>query len=96
MDMRKSFSGLSGAVRAILKEDPLSGHAFLFFNRRRDYLKTLWWDRNGYCIYAKRLSRGTFSSVKKNSLTLAELSQLVDGVELQKVIRRKLYDYVSE
>ena len=57
VDMRKSFSGLSGVVRQLLRKDPLSGHAFLFLNRRRNYVKVLWWDETGYCIYGKRLAR---------------------------------------
>ena len=91
--MRQSFLGLSGAVRSILKHDPLSGHAFLFFNRRRTYLKILWWDVSGYCIVAKRLARGTFGAVGKESLTVGELQQVLDGVELQKVTRRRRYEY---
>jgi transposase len=93
MDMRKSFAGLSGAVRGILKADPLSGHVFLFFNRRRNYLKLLWWDVNGYCIVAKRLVRGTFGAVTKEALTLGELQQVLEGVELQKIARREHYEY---
>ena len=93
VDMRKSFSGLSGLVRGVLKEDPLSGHAFLFFNRPRTYLKILWWDVSGYCIVAKRLARGTFGAVAKESLTVGELQQVLAGVELQKVTRRRQYEY---
>ena len=93
-DMRKSFPGLSGAVRGILKEDPLSGHAFLFFNRRRTYVKILWWDRSGYCIVAKRLVRGTFGAVNKKELNMAELGQVLEGMELQNVHRRKRYEYI--
>jgi len=93
VDLRKSFSGLSGAVRMLLREDPLSGHAFLFFNRRRTYLKVLWWDRTGYCIVAKQLVRGTFGKIDQVTLTMAELSQVLAGIELQKISHRKLYQY---
>ena len=59
-DMRRGFPGLSGEVQATLEEDPLSGHLFLFRNRRRDRIKILFWDGDGYVIYYKLLSRGSF------------------------------------
>jgi len=60
VDMRKSFDGLLGLVRGELKEDPLSGSLFVFVNRRGNYLKAIYWDRTGYCLFAKRLLRGKF------------------------------------
>lgn len=51
VDMRRSYDGLSGCVEQLLHADPLSGHLFVFFNRRRTQVKILVWDRNGYCIY---------------------------------------------
>ena len=59
-DMRKSFSGLAGAVESLIQEDPLSGHLFAFCNRRRNMIKVLQWDGSGLCLYAKRLEKGTF------------------------------------
>ena len=59
-DMRKSFDSLSALVKHRVQEDPLSGQIFLFINRRRTYLKALYFDRTGYCIWAKRLERGQF------------------------------------
>lgn len=59
-DLRRSFDGLAGMVAGVLSEDPLSGHLFVFRNRRADLIKILYWDRSGYCIWAKRLERGTF------------------------------------
>ena len=59
-DMRRGFNGLSAEVTQILKEDPHSGHLFLFRNRRRDRLKVLLWDNDGWVIYYNRLERGTF------------------------------------
>ncbi len=94
VDMRKSFSGLSGVVRSILNEDPLSGHAFLFLNRRRTYVKVLWWDETGYCIMSKKLIRGTFGNVGKSMLTMSELSHVLDGIEFQNVRGRKRYHYI--
>ena len=57
-DMRKSFDGLSVLVKDKLQEDPASGHLFVFTNRKRTYLKVLYFDRHGYCVWAKRLEQG--------------------------------------
>ena len=62
-DMRKGFDGLQGLVREFLEQDPLSGHLFLFLNRRRDRIKLLWWDRDGLVIWYKRLEAGTFQQL---------------------------------
>ena len=58
-DMRKSFDGLSALVRTKLLEDPLSGQLFVFINRRATQLKVLYYDRGGYCVWAKRLEQGS-------------------------------------
>lgn len=60
IDMRKSFDGLVGVVREHVGADPLSGTFYVFLNRSGNYLKGIYWDRTGYCMYAKRLSRGRF------------------------------------
>lgn len=59
-DMRRGFNGLQGQITSVLEQDPLSGHLFLFFNRRRDRLKILYWDQDGLAIWYKRLESGTF------------------------------------
>jgi transposase len=93
VDMRKSFDGLSGAARTVVGGDPLSGHLFVFFNRTRTIVKVLFWDRSGYCVFAKRLERGTFhlpDAAGKASVELeaAELSLILEGIDLRGARRR--------
>lgn len=94
IDMRKSFCGLSQLVRSVLSQDPLSGHVFLFFNLRRNYMKMLWWDRSGYCIVSKKLTKGTFGSMSKEILTTAEVAQLLEGIELPREKKSRHYEYL--
>ena len=83
-DMRCSYDGLSGRVRNHLQGDPLSGQLFVFINRRRTQLKILFFDRTGYCIWAKRLERGQFhvpaSADLKQPMHLMALRLLIDGL----------------
>jgi transposase len=58
--MRNSFAGLVGLVKSTLVEDPLCGTLYLFTNRRRTLVKGVFWDRTGFCLFAKRLERGHF------------------------------------
>ena len=94
-DMRKGFNGLSGLVRAHLNHDLLSGDVFLFLNRRRDRIKLLVWDRNGFVVWYKVLEQGTFElpDAKKDSLELSwtDLQLLLEGIEMSSVKRRKRY-----
>ena len=92
-DMRKSFDGLANETRHILERDPLSGHLFVFLNRRRTMVKVLYWDRDGYCVVAKRLERGTFSVPRDRDggtteLSAAELGMLLEGLDLDAIRRR--------
>ena len=84
-DMRCAFDGLSSRVRNHLADDPLSGHLFVFVNRRRSQLKILFFDRTGYCIWAKRLERGQFhvpSSLElKQPMTLMALRLFIEGMQ---------------
>jgi transposase len=102
-DMRKSFDGLTGLVQECFGQDPLSGHLFLFLNRRRDRVKILFWDRDGLVIWYKRLEAGTFqqlvlpSSADRSTgqagieLTATELALLLTGIDLTTARRRKRY-----
>ena len=97
-DMRRGFDGLSGLVQQSLQQDPLSGHLFLFRNRRRDRIKILFWDGDGYALFYKRLARGTFEipapadpQSPAVEIRASELSMLLDGIELQGRRRRWRY-----
>lgn len=85
VDMRKAFDGLLGMVKGVLAEDPLSGSVFVFVNRRKTYLKAIYWDRTGFCLFAKRLERGRFRFPQDGStheLTAQVFQLLLDGIEL--------------
>jgi transposase len=83
--MRKSFDGLIGLVQGTLREDPLSGSLFVFFNRRRNYLKLVYWDRTGFSLFAKRLERGRFAlpgESDKQELSARAFELILDGIVL--------------
>jgi transposase len=61
IDMRLGFDGLAGLVKSYFSMNPTSGYWFVFFSRRRDRMKLLFWDREGFVLYYKRLERGTFA-----------------------------------
>lgn len=96
-DLRKSFDSLAELVRQRLEADPLSGHVFVFRNRRSDRVKLLYWDEDGYVIVYKRLEVGTFAfpaageQTARVTLRAAELAMLLDGVDWQNVRRRRRY-----
>ena len=87
VDLRGSFNRLYGLVTERLKQDPLSGHLFVFTNRRRNRLKVLYWDGSGLWVCAKRLERGRFTwpSSEEVSVSLRgeEFSMLVHGLEVR-------------
>jgi transposase len=87
-NLRKSFEGLSNEVRAVLASDPISGHVFLFLNRRRTQVKLLLWTRGGFTILHKRLERGQFTfparvtaSAARVEIEAHELAMLLEGLE---------------
>jgi len=84
VDLRRSFDGLSAAARDVLGADPRGGALFLFFNRSRDRVKILWYDRSGICLLYKRLDRGTFRI--PSALSATDRSVRIDAVELAKLL----------
>ena len=89
MNLRKSFEGLSNEIRHALGYDPLSGHVFVFLNRRRNQVKLIVWTRGGFTIVHKRLERGTFTfptrvteGAKSVAIDVHELAMLLEGIEL--------------
>ena len=94
-DMRKAIDGLAALTKSFLKRDPCSGHLFVFCNRRSDRVKILYWDRDGWAIWYKRLEAGTFqfpfSETGRKEVAAWELAVLLEGIDLKKGKRRKRY-----
>ena len=96
-DMRRSFDGLHGLVRDHLQLDAFAGHLYLFTNRRKDRLKILYWDRDGFAIWAKRLETGCYAipageaGAQRCEITCEELGALLSGIDLSAAVRRKRY-----
>ena len=86
-DLRKSINGLALLVEAQLERDPLSGHLFVFCNRRRTMVKVLYWDRNGFCLWQKRLEKDRFRWPDRREDILEvgsrELMWLLAGLEVE-------------
>jgi transposase len=95
IDLRKSFDGLSGCVEQLIGADPLSGHLFVFFNKRSTMVKVLMWDRTGYCIWCKRLEQGRFSTATLRAdaatMELPELMLILEGIDLAGSRQRKRF-----
>lgn len=95
VDMRKSYDGLAGCVEQLLSSDPLSGHLFVFFNRRATMVKILVWDRTGFCIYSKRLEQGRFAYLYEDDgdvqTDFARLLLILEGIDLAGSRSRKRF-----
>jgi transposase len=98
VDLRKGFDSLAALVETVLAQDPLSGQLFVFRNKRADRIKLLYWDGDGYAIWYKRLESGSFrfpASPEEPAVSLtvsaADLTMLLDGVDLASVRRRLRY-----
>ena len=96
-DMRRGFDRLAEQAREVTRQDPQSGHLFLFRSRRGDRLKALYFDRDGYVLWYKRLEEGTFKLPRPDrghtsvELAASELAMLLDGIDLGSIRRVKRY-----
>jgi transposase len=94
-DMRRSFDGLALMVQCVIKQDPFSGHVFVFRNRRGNMLKLLYWDRDGYAIWYKRLEKGTFSWPDHISdhavIDYRELTMMLEGITVSARRKKKRF-----
>lgn len=92
VDMRNSFDGLYALARHGLQQDPLSGHLFVFVNRRASHMKILYFDRSGWCVWAKRLEAGRFirdwASVSHREMDWTALKLMLEGIEPQRQAKR--------
>ena len=104
-DMRKGFDSLSGMVSQHMQLSALSGAVFIFVNRRRNQLKLLLWEGDGFSLYHKRLEQGTYElphiATQKDkagsiSLTHQQLQLILQGISLKSVQHRKRYNYPLE
>jgi transposase len=94
-DMRRAFDGLARMAVDALGENPLSGALFVFRNKRGDRLKILYWDRDGYALWYKRLEEGTFRFPQgpgaRADVSAAELALILEGIDVAGLTRRKRY-----
>lgn len=101
-DMRRGFDTLAAAVKEFLKHDPFSGNLFLFVSRGKDRLKILYWDRDGFALWYKRLEEGAFKlPAVKNApasveLSATELAMLLEGIDLKSIKRSKRFHHSPE
>ena len=98
--MRKGFNGLSGIVRNKFNLSPLSGDVFIFLNKRRDLVKILHWQGDGFAIYYKRLEKGTFELPVKDenisssalSISQQQLTLILAGIHLSSIKKRVRFE----
>jgi len=95
-DLRRGFDGLAAAVRGVIGGDPMSGHLFVFLNRRRNRMKILVWDRTGFLVVYKRLERGSFTIASSPGagkrhveVDAGELTLMLEGLDLRNARRQK-------
>jgi len=95
-DMRKSFNGLCGLVISQLGGNPQSGEVFIFINKRRDKIKLLHWEQDGFVLYYKRLEQGTFEIPRfegnRYRMRWAELTLMISGLSATELRQRKRYN----
>ena len=96
VDLRRGFDGLAAAARGVIGADPMSGHIFVFLNRKRNRIKLLVWDRTGYLLVYKRLERGTFRIATEPrvgerhvEVDAGELGLMLEGLDLRGARRQR-------
>jgi len=98
VDMRRSFDGLYALARQGMPVDPLAGHLFAFINRRATQIKVLYFDRSGWCVWAKRLEQGRFLAGGKRTDTreidVTQLKLLLEGIDV--VRQRHRYRHIHQ
>ena len=99
IDGRKGADSLMVLVRDVLRQDPLSGHLFVFFSRRCDRVRIVYWDRNGIAMWSKRLERGRFrpafsadGRLVASTVESAELALVLEGIDLAGARRRPRWE----
>jgi len=98
IDMRKSYQGLSVLVEQSLAQNPFSGNLFIFYNKRRDRLKMIYWHINGFCLWMKRLEKGRFpiplsSSGVPMGMTPYQLQGLIQGIAWEQIPQPQSLSY---
>jgi transposase len=92
VDMRKSFDGLYAVARAAFPQDPTGGDLYVFVNRSGTQIKVLYFDRSGWCVWAKRLEAGRFiadwSKVHTHEIDCTRLKLLLEGIEPRRYLKR--------
>jgi transposase len=93
-DMRKGIDGLAMLVQGMLRQDPFSGHLFLFRGRKANLIKIVFWDGTGLCLFTKRLEQGRFQwpatceTGGTVMLSSSQLSMLIEGIDWRAPERR--------
>ena len=99
-DMRKGFDGLCGLVREKLLREPLSGEVFVFFSKRRNQVKLLLWEGDGFALYSKRLEKGTFeipaSTASAIEIKADQLLFILKGIRLDSVKKRDRFSFAAK
>ena len=98
VDGRKGFDSLAAIVRSVFEHDPLTGHLYVFFSRRCDRVRIVYWDRSGFAMWTKRLERGRFlvpfvdGRLGVRGIESAELGLIIEGIDLAGARRRARWE----
>jgi transposase len=99
VDGRKGVDSLMAIVRSVLSQDPLNGHLYVFFSKRCDRVRVVYWDRNGFASWTKRLECGRFhptfdatGRLSASAIEAAELALILEGIDLAGARRRPRWD----